>query len=181
MSLSDPLVVVTLALAAVVVLVVVTLVVVALRLRRLAADQRRALDGVEVDVISTLARQRRRLEELEAELAAVRGHSEGVAERLRRSVSRIGVVRYDAFDDIGGQRSFSAALLDDHLDGVVITSIIGRADGRTYVKSVADGAGIQPLSDEEAAAVTSAREDARAEQVAEQGKRSWRQRDGSTR
>jgi len=180
MSLSD-LTLLVAALAALVVLLTAAVAVLALRLRRLAADQRVALDGVEVDVIRTLARQRRRLEELDEAIGATRAHSEDVAQRLGHTLSRVGVVRYDAFDDIGGQQSFSAALLDEHADGVVVTSITGRSDGRTYLKSIVAGEGSQLLSDEEAAAVAAARAQARSERIAEQGKRSWRQREGSTR
>jgi uncharacterized coiled-coil protein SlyX len=168
-------------LAAAVVLLTVAVIVLGLRLRGLAADQRRALDGVEVDVIATLARQRRRLDELDQAVAGTRTFAEDVAQQVRRTVSRIGVVRYDAFDDIGGQHSFSAALLDEHSDGVVITSITGRSDGRTYLKTITGGEGLTLLSDEEAAAVAAAREQPRSEQSVDQGKRSWRQRDGSTR
>jgi uncharacterized coiled-coil protein SlyX len=181
MSLSDPLVITVAVLGGLVGVLVVVTVVLALRLRRLAADQRRALDGVEVDVIATLARQRRRLDELDEAVTAAQAHSESVAQHVRRTVSRIGVVRYDAFDDIGGQHSFSAALLDEHSDGVVLTSITGRSDGRTYLKSVTAGVGSIPLSDEESAAIDAARQETRSERVVEQGKRSWRQRDGSSR
>lgn len=176
MSLSDPLAVIVIVLAVLVGLLVGGITVLALRLRRLASDQRRALDGVEVDVIATLARLRRRLDELGAAVGEAREHSGTVEEQVHRTISRIGVVRYDAFDDIGGQLSFSAALLDEHADGVVLTSITGRSGGRTYLKPVASGEGSLPLSDEERAAVTSARERARDDQVVEQGKRRWRQR-----
>jgi len=178
MSLSDPVVlsVAVAVLAAVTVVLAVTVVVIALRLRRLGADQRRALDGVEVDVIATLARLHRRLEELDATVAANRSYSEGVADDLTRTLGRVGVVHYDAYADIGGSQSFSVALLDEHGDGVVLTSITGRNDGRTYLKSVVSGEGSQLLSDEEAAAVAAARSERRSERLTEAGKRSWRQR-----
>ena len=176
MSLSDPIAVTTIVLAVLVGLLIGTVVILALRLRRLAADQRRALEGVEVDVIATLARQRRRLDELDAAVTAARAHSGTVEDQVRRTISRIGVVRYDAYDDIGGELSFSAALLDEHADGVVLTSITGRNGGRTYLKPVASGEGGLPLSEEEAAAVASAREQARGDRIVEQGKRRWRQR-----
>ena len=181
MSLSDPLSVIVGVLGVGVVALIVAVVVLALRVRLLTSEQRRALDGVEVDVIGTLARQRRRMDELDAAVRATREHSELVADRLTRTLSRVGVVRYDAFDDIGGAHSFSAALLDEHDDGVVITSITGRTDGRTYLKSIVAGEGSVLLSDEEAAAVAAARAHARSEQVVEQGKRVWRQREGSGR
>jgi hypothetical protein len=176
MSVSDPLVIMSLVLAVLTVLLVLAVVVLALRVRRLDADQRRALDGVEVDVIATLARQRRRLDELDAAVVAARAHTGEVEARVRSTISRIGVVRYDAFDDIGGELSFSAAMLDEHGDGFVLTSITGRSGGRTFLKSVTDGAGSQLLSDEEVAAVASARERQRGERVVEQGKRRWRNR-----
>jgi hypothetical protein len=163
------------ALVAVVVLAAVV-VVLGLRLRRLAEGQRRAFEGGEVDVIATLARHHLRLDEFVTELDVARAQTAELATKAARALSRIGVVRYDAFDDIGGQLSFSAALLDEHADGVVLTSITGRAGGRTYLKSIADGQGTSPLSDEESAAVAAAREQQRGEQVVEQGKRRWRQR-----
>jgi len=176
MSSSDPLVITAVVLASLVALLVLAVVVLALRVRRLAADQRRALDGVEVDVIATLARQRRRLDELDGAVVNAVAHSREVEAQVRSTISRIGVVRYDAFDDVGGELSFSAALLDEHGDGVVLTSITGRTGGRTYLKSVTDGAGSQLLSDEEVAAIASAREHERSERVVEQGKRRWRNR-----
>ena len=176
MSLSDPVAIIAVVALVAVGLLAVVVVVLGLRLRRLADGQRRAFEGGEVDVIATLARQRLRLDELATEIDASRAHTREVETRAAHSVSRIGVVRYDAFDDVGGQLSFSAALLDEHADGVVLTAITGRTGGRTYLKSVTNGEGTQPLSDEETAAVASARERQRGEQNVEQGKRRWRQR-----
>jgi hypothetical protein len=73
------------------------------------------------------------------------------------AVRHVAVVRYDAFTDVGGQLSWSAALLDDHGNGIVLTSIHGRNDARTYAKSVADFDCEQPLSPEEADAIAAAR------------------------
>ena len=50
----------------------------------------------------------------------------------RPALNRVGVVRYDAFDEVGGRMSFSAALLDDAGRGVVLTAIHGRAETRSY-------------------------------------------------
>lgn len=69
----------------------------------------------------------------------------------------LAVVRYDAFGDMGGRLSWSLALLDDGGDGVVLTSIHGRSDARTYAKNVAAWSGEQQLSPEEEEAVTLAR------------------------
>lgn len=108
-----------------------------------------------------LARQlgvlRRRLAEVE------RGSPIGDADarRLRAEVdaalSRVAVVRYDAFGDMGGRLSFSAALLDGQGDGLVLTSIHGRGESRTYAKGVAGGESETTLTPEERQAVAAAR------------------------
>ncbi len=67
------------------------------------------------------------------------------------------VVRYDAFGDMGGHLSWSMALLDDGGDGVVLTSIHGRSDSRTYAKNVSSWTVNQQLSPEEAEAIGFAR------------------------
>ena len=66
---------------------------------------------------------------LRQEVAALKAEN---AQALRN----LAVVRYDAFTDTGGQLSWSMALLDDSGSGVVLTSIQGRNESRTYAKNV---------------------------------------------
>ena len=68
----------------------------------------------------------------------------------------VAIVRYDALQEMSGQLSFSLALLNAVGDGVVLSSINGRAETRTYAKPVRAGKGVQKLSPEEAQAVHSA-------------------------
>ena len=74
-------------------------------------------------------------------------------EALLRTVQRVGLVRYDAFDDMGGHLSFSAALLDGQGSGLVITSINGRQDTRCYAKPVEGWTSTHNLSEEEEMAI----------------------------
>ncbi len=67
------------------------------------------------------------------------------------------VVRYDAFGDMGGHLSWSLALLDDGGNGVVLTSIHGRSEARTYAKNVTSWSCDQALSPEEDEALKHAR------------------------
>jgi hypothetical protein len=87
---------------------------------------------------------------LRREVAALRAEA---ADGLRH----LAVVRYDAFGDMGGHLSWSLALLDDRGDGVVVSSIHGRSEGRTYAKSIASWSSDQQLSPEEDEAVAQAR------------------------
>ena len=74
-----------------------------------------------------------------------------------RALRDLAVIRYDALSEMSGQLSFSVALLNAVGDGVVLSSINGRSETRTYAKVVRDGLGAQPLSPEEEHAVRAAR------------------------
>ena len=67
------------------------------------------------------------------------------------------MIRYDALQEMSGQMSFSLALLNSAGDGIVLSSINGRAETRTYVKAVVAGQGAQQLSPEEQEAIRVAR------------------------
>ena len=86
----------------------------------------------------------------EGDLAALR---HDIAQALRH----VAVVRYDAFGDMGGHLSWSVALLDDAGDGLVLTSIHGRSEARTYAKSISGWTCEQQLSPEEDEAIANAR------------------------
>jgi hypothetical protein len=89
---------------------------------------------------------------LRQEVAALRAEAAGALRHLA-------VVRYDAFQDMGGLLSWSVAILDDSGDGVVLTSIHGRSDARTYAKTVSAWTSEQQLSPEEQDAITHAKSD----------------------
>jgi len=74
-----------------------------------------------------------------------------------RALRDLAVVRYDALSEMSGQLSFSVALLNALGDGVVLSSINGRSETRTYAKIIRSGTGAQPLSPEEEHAVRAAR------------------------
>jgi hypothetical protein len=133
-----------------------TVLLLALRLRALRTDHRRAFDGVEADVVVTLGRHAEQLEHLRDALGSARTDAADLRDQLRAVISRVGVVRYDAFDDMGGALSFSAALLNERGDGVVVSAINGRTETRCYAKSISGGRSEQHLSDEEIGAIDAA-------------------------
>jgi len=79
-----------------------------------------------------------------------------LGERLRHVVSGVSLVRYDAFQEMGGRMSFSAALVDAHGTGLVITTINGRSDSRSYLRLVREGSCDTELSTEEQQALAAA-------------------------
>jgi len=106
-----------------------------------------------------------RLDGLEAATAALRQEHERVAKRVgeldalaHTDVSRIGFVRYDAFDDTGSELSYALALLNREGTGVVLSSIYSRTDTRTYGKAVETYRPAANASAEELRAIELARE-----------------------
>lgn len=79
--------------------------------------------------------------------------------QIEAGVRRVALLRYDAFDDVGGRLSFSCALLDERGNGIVFTSINGRQDTRVYAKPVTEGASLYNLSLEEEEAIRQALSD----------------------
>lgn len=76
---------------------------------------------------------------------------------LEQALRHVAVVRYDAFGDMGGRLSFSAALVDDRGDGLVFSSIQARGESRTYAKGVVGGSSDATLTPEEQQALAAAR------------------------
>ncbi|MFL6153658.1 MAG: DUF4446 family protein [Ornithinibacter sp.] len=86
----------------------------------------------------------------DADLAALRAD-------LGQALRHVAVVRYDAFGDMGGRLSFSAAVIDDSGDGLVFSSIHARGESRTYAKGVVGGTSDATLTPEEQQALAAAR------------------------
>jgi hypothetical protein len=100
--------------------------------------------------------QARQIQRLEKAVRSLHGTDKRQEELLRAMVRNVALVRYDAFEDVGGRLSFSCALLDDHGTGVVLTSINGRQETRVYGKPVSAGASSYNLSTEEQEAIQQA-------------------------
>lgn len=65
------------------------------------------------------------------------------------SIQKVGIVRYNPFSQVGGDQSFSLAVLDGNNDGVVITSYYTREGNRVYGKPILGGKSDYSLSEEE--------------------------------
>jgi hypothetical protein len=74
----------------------------------------------------------------------------------RRAFQRVGLVRYNPFEETGGNQSFALALLDASGDGWVLSSLHARSGTRVYAKSITAGRSDAGLSDEETAAIAQA-------------------------
>ncbi len=128
------------------------------RVRRLRREQRVLLpDGATGDLIDLHAQLRRDLAAIEQEILQVGMQVDSASELTARDVARClrvnGVVRYDAYGELGGQQSWSVALLDASSTGAVMTCLHARDHARMYVKDVTEGISTQRLSPEEVEAI----------------------------
>lgn len=74
-----------------------------------------------------------------------------------KAIRDVAVYRYDALEEMTGRLSFSVAMINGLGDGIVLTSINGRSETRTYVRPIVAGKGRLQLSPEEEEAVRAAR------------------------
>ncbi len=90
------------------------------------------------------------LDVLDAAVVDLRARVTAIERDLELCTSRVAMVHYDAFPDMGGKLSFSVAMLDEQGDGIVLSVINGRSETRAWGKRVIAGGSRQRLSSEEA-------------------------------
>lgn len=97
--------------------------------------------------------QAQQMQRLERAIRALHATDKKQQVEIEGSVRNVALLRYDAFEDVGGRLSFSCAMLDEHGSGVVLTSINGRQETRVYAKPVTAGVSSHNLSLEEEEAI----------------------------
>lgn len=121
------------------------------RLNRLYARLTRGTSGGNIEEVltgymSTVSDTVHRMEALERNV-------ERLAENQRLCLQRVGIVRFDAFEEVGGEQSFAVALLDQQCNGIALSSVYSRTDMRVYAKALRRGQPSHPLTREEEQAV----------------------------
>jgi Protein of unknown function (DUF4446) len=123
------------------------------RLRRMREAQMTLLGGGKADLVDFAVSLQGRIDDLHGAVDEVAAGLTRVDRRVDGSVTNTSVVRYDAYEDAGGQQSASFAFLDSTRTGTVVTAIQGRDYARVYVKELERGKASLALSPEEAEAV----------------------------
>ena len=123
------------------------------RIRELRRAQQAILGGSTADVVDFAVSLQGRIDDLHRAVDEVASGLTRVDRRVDGSVTNTSVVRYDAYEDTGGQQSASFAFLDATRTGTVVTAIQGRDYARIYVKELERGKATVALSPEESQAV----------------------------
>ncbi len=122
----------------------------ALNLSALKKSHRKMMTGVDGANLEQMLIQHieevKQVAEKNRDLEAENQRLDGI---LQTAITHVGVVRFRAFEDMGSDLSYAVALLDAHHNGVVLSSIFGREDSRSYVKPIKDGQSNYTLTEEE--------------------------------
>lgn len=94
----------------------------------------------------------RRIDQVEEVVASEKKNEENIrkiSKDLESTFQKIGMVKYDAFNEMGGKLSFSLALLDQKNNGFILNAVHSREGCYTYVKEIIDGNSVIVLAEEE--------------------------------
>lgn len=104
-----------------------------------------------------IVNQNKKINELAAQTTYIEEALSNMRESQKLALQKMGVVRYNPFQDNGGNLSFSIALMDEHNNGVVITSMHGRESSRVYAKPIKSGVSEFSLTEEEKNAINNSK------------------------
>ena len=122
-------------------------------LRKVRRAQTVVLGSRRDDLVDFAVTLQTRIDDLHRAVDEIAAGLARVDKRVDGSISHSAIVRFDAFEDLGGQQSAAFALLDGARTGIVVTAIQGRDHARIYVKELDRGRALVALSPEEQQAV----------------------------
>lgn len=147
--LSDNLAVIVAALFLIIIALVVWLCSLKNKLRALQAKYDFFTQGKEANIDTVLTDTLSELHQTRQELQELQSRHGKLHEQVQCCLQTVKLTRYDAFDAMGGEMSYSILLADAKRNGVILTSIYGRDESRCYAKNVQDGKSAYPLAEEE--------------------------------
>jgi Protein of unknown function (DUF4446) len=106
--------------------------------------------------VDTLPALLRAVESNQRDVAMLKESFDAAVVEARTHFKRLGIVRYNAFDGVAGQQSYSLCLLDENRNGILISNLVGTNFSRGYAVEIKAGQPARPLGDEESEALAAA-------------------------
>ncbi len=129
----------------------------AIKLHRLSGLYRKMMMGAEGQSIEQMMMGRiREIEELKQAVADLQAKHQNLSMDSLKHIQRMGLVRFNAFDNTGSDLSFALAMTDAARNGFVLSGIYGREESRVYAKPIVDGESTYMLTKEEKQALQTA-------------------------
>lgn len=148
---------ITLTLAIVAAILLLWVLILQIRLGSLNRRYRAAMRGADgTDMESLLTALNRTMTAHQQRLSTLEQRSDRTEKTVAAHAGNVGVVRFNPFNDTGGDQSFSIAWVDTESNGVVLSSLHNRTGTRVYAKPVTKGDSSHNLTEEERQAIKSA-------------------------
>ena len=146
------------ALSVIVILLVIGLVIVIIKFNKISKKYTEFMKklGNGKNIEEDLENYMYRVERVEKQNAEILNYIKNVDNDLNKCIQKIGIVRYNAFQDTGSDLSFALALLDEKNNGVVLNGIYSREMSNIYAKPVENGKSKYTISEEENLAIEKA-------------------------
>lgn len=112
--------------------------------------------GQDAGSVDTLPALMRSVENNQRDVALLKDSFQAAAIEGRTHFKHMGIVRYNAFEGVAGQQSYSLCILDENKTGILISNLVGTNFSRGYAVDIKNGEPSRPLGDEEKAAVEAA-------------------------
>lgn len=140
-----------------IILLVITLVIM-IKQRKLSKKYKKFMNGNNGENLEYIILNRfTEIDNLVEDTRIIHRELEKINEDLLTSIQKVGIVKYDAFKEMGGKLSFVLALLDKNNDGIILNSIHSSREGcYIYLKEIIKGESFLELSNEEKTALEQA-------------------------
>lgn len=112
--------------------------------------------GQDAGSVDTLPALMRSVDNNQRDVALLKDSFQAAAIEGRTHFKHMGIVRYNAFEGVAGQQSYSLCILDENKTGILISNLVGTNFSRGYAVEIKNGEPSRPLGDEEKAAVEAA-------------------------
>ncbi len=146
------------ALSVIVILLLIGLVIVIIKFNKISKKYTEFMKklGNGKNIEEDLENYMYRVERVEKQNADILNYIKNIDNDLSKCIQKIGIVRYNAFQDTGSDLSFVLALLDERNNGVVLNGIYSREMSNIYAKPVENGKSKYTISEEENLAIEKA-------------------------
>jgi len=143
-------IIVMVSMAILIIVLLVSYIVLNVKVSKLQKRYKKLVRGKnDIDIEEILIKYGEEINDIKSQIDELNKLMSNMNEKLSSAIQKVGFIRYNAFEDRGYDLSFSIALLDDLLNGFVITSIYHNGQSTFYAKPVKNGKSPYPLSVEE--------------------------------
>lgn len=137
-------------LAALVLILIIIMIIHAAQMNQLKKTYKNFMTGKNgKNLEDTLLKRLEQVDQLMEANAINQKNINGIFSNMKFTFQKVGLIKYDAFNEMGGKLSFSLALLNETNDGFIINAMHSREGCYTYIKEIIDGNSVITLAEEE--------------------------------